>query len=200
MTAIQDGATSILVSWSPSSDATGYRIDYDSIGGDSDSVVTSGGSTNPLTHTLMNLQNGDTYTISIVATSSDLPSESVLADMTVGLSESNILYYKKIFNDTTYMIYTVPDPPVITVDSTTATTIIISGGVPSDSVADSYEVMWVRDITVGCSNEDEGMTTSVGEIANLQEDSNYTITVIAFNSAGNSETFVIAMTMEAGER
>ena len=93
MTAIQDGPTSIIVSWSPSSDATGYRIDYDSIGGDSNSVVTSGGSTNPLTHTLMNLQNGDTYTISIVATSSsDLPSESVLADMTVGLSESNILY------------------------------------------------------------------------------------------------------------
>ena len=53
-------------------------------------MVTSG---NPLTHTLMNLQNGDTYTISIVATSSSvLPSESVLADMTVGLSESNILY------------------------------------------------------------------------------------------------------------
>ena len=160
-------------------------------------MVTSGGSTDPLTHTLMNLQNGDTYTISIVATSSDLPSESVLADMTVGLSESNIII---IFNDTTYMIYTVPDPPVITVDSTTATTITISGGVPSDSVADSYEVIWVRDVTVGCSNEDEGMTTSVSEIANLQEDSNYTVTVTAFNSAGNSETSVTAMTMEAGER
>ena len=89
MTAVQDGATSIIVSWSPSSDATGYRIDYDSIGGDSNSVVTSGGSTNTLTHTLMNLQNGDTYTISIVATSSsDLPSESVLT--VVGLGESVI--------------------------------------------------------------------------------------------------------------
>ena len=98
------------------------------------------------------------------------------------------------------MIYTVPDPPVITVNSTTATSIIISGGVPSDSVADSYEVIWVRDITVGCSNEDGGMATSVGEIMNLQEDSNYTITVTAFNSAGNSETSVIAMTMVAGER
>ena len=56
-------------------------------------MVPSGGFTDPLTHTLMNLQNGDTYTISIVATSSSvLPSESILADMTVGLSESNILY------------------------------------------------------------------------------------------------------------
>ena len=78
------------MSWSPSSDATGYRIDYDSIGGDSGNVMISGGSTNPLTHTLMNIQNGDTYTISIVATSSILPSESVPADMTVALRESNI--------------------------------------------------------------------------------------------------------------
>ena len=98
------------------------------------------------------------------------------------------------------MIYTVPDPPVITVVSTTATSITISGGVLSDSVADSYEVMWVRDVTVGCPNEDEGMTTSVGEIMNLQEDSTYSITVTAFNSAGTSETSVIAMTMEAGEK
>ena len=76
------------MSWSPSSDATGYRIDYDS---DSGSVVTSGGSTNPLTYTLMNLQNGDTYAVSIVATSSILPSDSVPADMTVGLCESSVL-------------------------------------------------------------------------------------------------------------
>ena len=47
-----------------------------------------GGSTHPLTHTLMNLRNGDIYTISIVATSSDLPSESVLT--VVGLGESII--------------------------------------------------------------------------------------------------------------
>ena len=91
VTAVQSGPTSILVSWSPSSDATGYRINYDSIGGDSNSVLTSGGSTDPLTHTLMNLQNGDTYAISIVATSSNLPSDSIPADMPVGLSESSIL-------------------------------------------------------------------------------------------------------------
>ena len=60
----------------------------------------------------------------------------------------------------------------------------------------------MRDITVGYSNEDEGMTTSVGEIMNLQEDSTYTITVIASNSAGSSavSNTVTAMTMEAGER
>ena len=87
MTAVQTGPTSIRVSWSPSSDATGYRIDYDSSGGESDSVTVSGGSTDM--ETLTGLQNGDIYTISIVATSdTGLPSESVPADMSVGLCES----------------------------------------------------------------------------------------------------------------
>ena len=96
-------------------------------------------------------------------------------------------------------MYTVPDPPVITVDSTTATSITISGGVPSHSVADTYKVIWQRDITVGCPDVDEGMATTFGEIKNLQEDSTYSITVTAFNSAGSSDTTVTVMTMEAGE-
>ena len=86
MTAVQTGPTSITVSWSPSSDATGYRIDYDSSGGDSSSATVSSGSTDM--ETLTGLQNGDTYTISIVAISDTaLPSESVPADMSVGLRE-----------------------------------------------------------------------------------------------------------------
>ena len=99
-------------------------------------------------------------------------------------------------------MYTVADPPMITVDSTTATSVTISGGVPSDSVADGYKVMWQRDTTVGCPDVDEGMTTNVGEIMNLQEDSSYSITMTAFNSAGSSEVSntVSAMTMETGER
>ena len=97
-------------------------------------------------------------------------------------------------------MYTVPDPPVITVDSTTATSITISGGVPSDSVADTYKVIWQRDTTVGCPDVDEGMATNVGEIVNLQEDSTYYTTVTAFNSAGSSDTTLTPMTMEDGER
>ena len=82
------------MSWTPPTplgDTTGYIIYYTNDDNtDSDSVVIDGGSTDE--YTLSDLQNGDTYTISIIATSSsDLPSESVLADMTVGLSESNIL-------------------------------------------------------------------------------------------------------------
>ena len=85
--------------------------------------------------------------------------------------------------------------------STTATSITLSGGVPSDSVADSYEVMWERDTSIGCSDEDEGSATSIGEITGLQEDSSYTITVTASNSAGSSEVSntVTEMTLETGE-
>ena len=85
MTAVQDGPTSIRVSWTPPSplgDTTGYRIHYTSVS-DSGNEVVIDGSTE--THTLTGLVNGETYTISVVATSDNLPSEGVTADMAVGL-------------------------------------------------------------------------------------------------------------------
>ena len=88
--AVQEGPTSIRVSWSPPTplgDTTGYRIYYsDSDIDSSDSVDVSGGSTD--NYLLTGLQNGDTYTISILATSQHLPSESVTLDMDVGLRKS----------------------------------------------------------------------------------------------------------------
>ena len=87
MTAVQAGPTSITVTWTASSDATGYRIHYTS-DSDSGSETVSEGSTE--THTLTSLVNGETYTISMIATPSSsisLPSESVTADMTVGLGK-----------------------------------------------------------------------------------------------------------------
>ena len=95
--------------------------------------------------------------------------------------------------------FTVPDQPVVNV-TMTATSITLSGGVPSDSVADSYEVTWQRDTSLECSDEDSGMATSVGEITGLEEDSSYSITVRAINDAGSSEVTVTEMTLEAGER
>ena len=87
VTAVQTGPTSIIVTWTPPSplgDTTGYRIPYTGRGGSSDSVDVDGGNTN--SHTLMGLTNGDTYTISIVGTSSlGFPSTTVEAG-TVGLS------------------------------------------------------------------------------------------------------------------
>ena len=84
--AVQEGPTSIQVSWSPPTslgDTTGYRIYYS--GGSSGSVDVSDGSTD--NYTLTSLQNEESYTISIVATSQHLPSESIPADMEVMLGE-----------------------------------------------------------------------------------------------------------------
>ena len=73
---VQDGPSSITVTWTTS----------DTSDSDSGSETISDGST--VTQTIMNL---DTYTISIVATSSAcLPSQSVTADTTVGLCKSAI--------------------------------------------------------------------------------------------------------------
>ena len=88
MTAVQTGPTSIRVTWTPPTplgDTTGYIIYFtDEDDSDSGNVTVSGGSTDMAT--LTGLQNGDTYTISIVATSDTaFPSESVPADMSVGL-------------------------------------------------------------------------------------------------------------------
>ena len=88
MTAVQDGPTSIRVTWTPPSplgNTTGYRISFTG-GGNSDSIDVGGGLTNSYTLTT-GLSNGKTYTIAIVGTSNFLPSETVAVDMAVGLGQ-----------------------------------------------------------------------------------------------------------------
>ena len=90
--AAQEGLTSIRVSWSPPTplgDTSGYRIYY-SDGDSSSSVDVSGGSRG--NYVLTGLQNGDIYTISIVATSQHVPSESVTANTAVSLGEKSLYY------------------------------------------------------------------------------------------------------------
>ena len=90
VTAVRDGPTSIMVSWTPPSplgDTSGYRIYYTRAGSSSDSVDVDGGNTN--SRTLMGLTNGETYTISIAGRSSSsstvLPSPPVSAgDVALG--------------------------------------------------------------------------------------------------------------------
>ena len=78
--AVQDGLTSIIVTWTASSDTTGYRISYNSSGGDSGSADVSGDN-----HTLTGLVRVDTYTISITASIHTLSSSPVAVE--VALSE-----------------------------------------------------------------------------------------------------------------
>ena len=87
----------------------------------------------------------------------------------------------------------------------TATSISLSWSVPSGSVVTEYLIEWQRDTSVGCSDEDQGnitITDTSYTISGLEEDSRYTITVTATNTAGNSEVSnsVTAVTEEAGER
>ena len=87
--AVQEGTTSIRVSWSPPTplgDTTGYRIYYS--GGSSGSVNVSDGSRD--NYLLTSLQNGESYDIFLVATSQHLPSESVtVMDIDLGMSVYN---------------------------------------------------------------------------------------------------------------
>ena len=104
-------------------------------------------------------------------------------------------------------LYSDPPPgqPSVTVSSKTSTTISLSWSVPSGSVVDSYEVVWERDTSGECPDEDEGSATITDgstsyTIILLEEDSSYTITVNATNAAGSAASDpVTGMTGEAGE-
>ena len=74
----------------------------------------------------------------------------------------------------------------MSVESTTATTISLSW-TSAGSMVDSYEVIWQRDTSGDCPDEDVGSTTLTDgstsySITGLEESSNYTITVIAINA------------------
>ena len=84
VTAVQDGLTSITLSWTPSNEATGYRIYYNSSGGHSGFEDVNGGSTD--TYNLSSLQSRDHYTLSIMATSIDPP--SILVQLSLFLSKT----------------------------------------------------------------------------------------------------------------
>ena len=84
MTAVQTGLTSITVTWTASSDATGYRIHYTS---DSDSGSETVSDRETVSHTLTGLVNGESYVISVAATSDQLSSVAVAADATVSVSK-----------------------------------------------------------------------------------------------------------------
>ena len=75
VTAVQAGLTNISVSWNPSSNATGYTIEYTSCRGHNGGVFVSVGTT--AEYLLTELQEEDIYSISIAATSDGFPSESV---------------------------------------------------------------------------------------------------------------------------
>ena len=106
-----------------------------------------------------------------------------------------------------YILHLVPVQTTAIVHSETATSITIILIVGTGSVVTSYEVMWETDDVGGCSGDSDMDSITINEsvsynITRLEEDSTYSITVTASNSAGSSavSNTVAAMTMEAGER
>ena len=105
--AVQEGATGIRVSWTPPTplgDTTGYRIYYS--GGSSGSVDVSGGSTD--NHLLTGLQNGVSYTISIVGTSEHFFSNRVDYPNSISLSE--LLQHMSLHIQDTWLVMDVHIP------------------------------------------------------------------------------------------
>ena len=98
-----------------------------------------------------------------------------------------------------------PTKPIVTVSATTATSISVSW-VSAGLEVDSYEVMWQRDTSGECPDEDLGSISLTDgstsyDLMGLEEDSSYRIAVTASNAAGSSavSNTVTAMTLEAGE-
>ena len=103
--AVQQGLTSIRVSWSPPTplgDITGYRIYYS--GGSSGREDISNGSTD--NYLLTGLQNGETYNISIAIVSQHFTGNAaVVLDITLGKNDGHCVEWKL------YMyVYVSPSP------------------------------------------------------------------------------------------
>ena len=174
MTAVQDGPTSITVTWTASSNANGYRIYYNSSEGDSGSVDVSGNN-----HTLTGLVRGATYTISIIATSQSLPTSPPIT-VKVQLCKINLSTISGIC----MFSYSVPPPGQVNVVVTaiTATSISLSWSVVGGSVARS-EVVW-RKTDRATENSSGSLTGTSYTIDQLESTTIYTVTVRASNAAG----------------
>ena len=183
---VQEGPTSIRVSWSPPTslgDITGYRIYYS--GGSSGSVNVSDSSSD--NYLLTGLQNGDTYNISIVSVSQHFTSNTAMVlDITLGM----FTVYCGILYIHVHACPPVPAPgqPSVNVTSITATSISLSWSVPSGSVVTSFEVMWQA-----LSSDDDGGSGTSGSITStsytipeLESNTVYIVTVTATNAAGST--------------
>ena len=101
-------------------------------------------------------------------------------------------------------ILTVPTRLEITLTSSTETTISISWTIAAGSVVDSYQVLWERDTSVRCPDQDENSASVSGastsyNITGLEEDSSYSVTLLASNRAGSINVSVVQTTEEASE-
>ena len=197
--AVQESPTSIRVSWIPPSSlgdntVTGYRIYYSSTSASSESVTVH---SYVMDYLLKGLQNGDNYTIKLVATSQHFPSTTIVINVTLSefVMYIHLLhnYFMSVYNNIIYV--TAPGPPNVTVDSLTASSISLSWSVPSGSVVISFEVSWRAVNSDGGTTEADGdergrtsgsITDTSYTIGELESGTLYSITVKATNGAGST--------------
>ena len=168
------------MTWTASSDATGYRISYTSSGGDSGSADVSGDS-----HTLTGLVRETTYTISITATSQALSSSPVAVEVT--LSEGDPPIMSSFL--TVHSSVPAPGQVNVVVSGITATSISLSWSVASGSVARS-ELVW-RETDRGTESSSGSLTGTSYTINQLESTTIYTVTVRASNVAGTTDSQLI---------
>ena len=203
-------SSSITVQWGAvdcihrNGDITGYSVRYGLQGsaeGDGTVVMASGDSSGGM-DMISELTSSTTYTIEVAAVNS-----AGTGDYSTPRDVLTLGKHISAGDDTKY-VSTLYFPPVQTpmaaVNSTTATNISLSW-TSAGSVVDSYEVVWERDTSGECPDEDEGSATITDgstsyTITGLEGDSSYTITVTATNAAGSAASEpVTGMTGEAGE-
>ena len=122
------------------------------------------------------------------------------------LGDSVYLIYAYKYNVTSIsIVITVPEVLTAIVNSTTANSISLFWSVPSQSLVDTYEVMWERDISGERSYVDKDSCTISNDstsytITGLSDGTTYIITMAATNAAGTavSNSF-IQMTQKNSE-
>ena len=194
--AVQEGPTSIRVSWSlpiPLGDIAWYRIYYR--GASSGSVNVNSGSTD--NYLLSGLQNGGTYDISIVPIFSSHIGIFLHTSITLGKNDIHCVQWKLCIS---YPSVPAPGQPSIIVTSITSTSISLSWSVPSGSVVTSYEVMW-RALSRGDEANDDGGSGTSGSITStsytiqeLESNTIYSVSVTVTNIAGTTVSQPINIT------
>ena len=186
-------------------DITGYTVQYGVQGNGSIQTVSvpGGGSTQTI---ISRLTSSTTYFIEVAAVNS--AGTGVYSNAMMQLTQGIISY--TILNNLHFIhslqSFSLVKPPVLSVIESTAVTAISLFWTSAGSVVDSYEVLWQRDNSGDCPDENHGsMSITDGStsymITGLEEDSSYSITVEAVNSIGMvTSNTATAMTQETGKQ
>ena len=173
---------------------TGYLVQYE-VDGSGNTQITNVNEAGVTEATLSNLTASTTYSIQVAAVND--AGTGVFNNGQYAMTLGEKLGLRIGSNIPLLLLLHTVSAPVLTADSTTATSISLSwtsGG--SEGV--SYEVQWQRDTSVGCSYEDQdSQTIADGStnyiISGLEEGSSYIINMTASNSLGNERSHPITV-------